>query len=268
MGSIIKNMKKTINNLISYSFYAYFAIIPLLAVLLFYFTGDLWTKFSSFSGIYKAFTLSAIFLSGIFALAIILKTPLPKNKWILVYTIFITPISIFLNYLLGQDINIATIVIFDFLLQILAYIIADIALLSINKKLFKEINKEEGKILLDFFGIALIFSFYGYITFLWIETADLKTNLIYLFSLISTSYAFYKVFTFGSQNMTKNEQKIQKDMNKFGVRILMASSIFIAFLFIKIIYCTKSFSTFNSLISFVHKIIVLQIKSSDELLIN
>ena len=231
-------MKDKINNLISHLFYAYFALMPLLALLLFYFSNNYWTAFMVKSGLSQTFTLSAIFLAGIFSPAIILKTPLPRNKWILLFSIVITPVSIFINYLLGQKLDILEIVIFDYLLQILAYIIADIALFVTNKSLFIKINNKESKLLLDSFGIALIFSFYGYITLTWIEKVDLQTILIYAFSLISTSYAFYKIFTFDKDDMTKNEKLIRTKMNSISIFSLLASWAFLFYLFIKLAFLT------------------------------
>ena len=83
-------MKEKINNLISHLFYAYFALMPLLALLLFYFSDNYWAVFMGKSGLYQTFTLSAVFLAGFFSPAIIDKTPIPKNKRLLLFSILIS----------------------------------------------------------------------------------------------------------------------------------------------------------------------------------
>jgi len=58
-------------------------------------------------------------------LEVILET---KKLWILVLLVFVTPISIFIDYILGHTINFTEIVMFDFILQLTAILLADIAL--------------------------------------------------------------------------------------------------------------------------------------------
>lgn len=221
-------MKKKLTTVLSYFFYAKFAAFPLLIIFTFYFNDDIWSEFKETYTIYQIYTFIAIFLSVILPLFIIEKLPLPEKLWLLILLVFASPVSIFTDYLSGQPVVFAEIIMFDFVLQLSAILLADITLAVFNFKLYKKTNAVESKLLLDIFCLVLILSFYGYYSLSWLAEANLKTQLVYTFNLVITSYGFYKIFSTKYESYSNAE----KVMGKIAIfTILAAWAILLIFIF-------------------------------------
>ena len=219
-------MKEKITTSLSHLFYLKFAVLPLLIILTSYFNDNIWHEFKQTNTMYQIYTLIAMFLSAIIPVFIINKLPLPKKLWILLLLVFVTPLSILADFIGGHPINFAEIIMFDFILQLTAIFLADVALAILNYKLYKKIDKTESKFLLDIFCLGLILSFYGYYSFYWLLETELKTQLLYVFTLSSTSFAFYKIFSSEYESYSNAENS----MGTVAILTMLATWAFLLFL--------------------------------------
>jgi len=218
-------------------FYLYFALLSLLTFSALYFETDVWFTFTHYISaenaasyfLYHAFCAITFFVSAILPLVIIQSTPLPRNKWIALLIIFDAPVFILVDYLSGNAISFSEILMYDFVIEMLAFSIADI-LLRITKK-----SHQVAHLIVDIYSIALVFSFYGTYSFKLVADAGVKSWLITLFTLSTSIYGYYKVLEVKSLDISKADD-LQAQMSKVGSFAMMATWALMAFVYAKALF--------------------------------
>ncbi len=146
-------------------FYMYFVLLPMLSVLSLYFEKDVWNDFlhifQTASGnvlnlFYHFYNLIVIAVSGVAVIVLLKYIPIPKSKFLLLFVIFDTPVTLFVNFLFGYKFSFADIFMFDFVFEVVAFIIADI-IISHNFKRFAVIGIYTFAVITSYFGIHVFY---------------------------------------------------------------------------------------------------------------
>ena len=212
-------------------YYLYFALLPFLAFASLYFEKDVWQQFTqfinseneSFYFLYHGYCAITFFVTAILSLVLIQNTPLPKNKWTAIIIIFDAPIFMLIDYYTGNNISIAEMAIYDFVLEILAFTLAELVLSFKSKSTF----------FIGYWGIALILTFYGAFAFRILEAASLKSLTISVVTFISAISGYYLVLKDkkGGIGIKHVDNTIQISMSKVGTVIMFGTWALIAYVY-------------------------------------
>ncbi len=232
-NNILNNQKKQLSPFLSKLFYLYFAILPLLAFASLYFEKNVWSDFSklinpnntSLYFVYHIFCAAVFFLTAILSLLLIKNTPLPKKKLLAFIMIFDAPVILLIDALTGHKISFAEMAIFDFTIELSAFMIADI-ILSFTKK--------EHTILLPatIFTIALLISYYGVFTFNILMQSSIKSLILFSFTFVSAIIGYFNVLKSAKSGKTEYTNDHQVYMAKVGTLAMFATWALIAFVYL------------------------------------
>jgi hypothetical protein len=220
-------------------FYLYLALLPLLAFWAMYMDKEMWQEFVSIgentSGgkiLFIVFSFIAIFLSGIFALFIVQNTPIPKKLPAAVFMMFDVPVQLAVSSIVGDQTNFSQLIIVDFTIELTGMVLAMIYL-SFIRKMDTDEDTKIALMLLLFFGLAIMLSNYGAISWQYLKNLSFSAQLPVYTGVITTLLMYVRSMRHKGKIDPGNLKEEQGRMSNFAtisMIALWASMVLIIFL--------------------------------------